>query len=187
MHKKWRLRYYNYLKNITSSWFMVTMTNKLQRSNERLILLQWFAEFALLIIFYISKLLKYVVVILEQLANIKLHHWTHRQCDQIGRFIGLWATFQRLWQQLICPNLLHFRAIFVKVSKNFFSKWNQFWPTFVDIWQLFTGHTGHSTRKDILTLYPSFSLSLFLPLTQMYCRPFKRNVRLLLGSYFGLL
>ena len=27
------------------------------------------------------------------------------QCDQIGRFIGLWATFQRLKQQLICPNL----------------------------------------------------------------------------------
>ena len=29
------------------------------------------------------------------------------QCDQIGRFIGLWATFKRLWQQLICPNLPH--------------------------------------------------------------------------------
>ena len=29
------------------------------------------------------------------------------QCDQIGRFIGLWATFESLWQQLICPNLLH--------------------------------------------------------------------------------
>ena len=31
----------------------------------------------------------------------------HAQCDQIGRFIGLCATFQSLWQQLICPNLLH--------------------------------------------------------------------------------
>ena len=30
-----------------------------------------------------------------------------RQCDQIGRFIGVWATFQSLWQQLICPNLPH--------------------------------------------------------------------------------
>ena len=29
------------------------------------------------------------------------------QCDQIGRFIALWATFQILWQQLLCPNLLH--------------------------------------------------------------------------------
>ena len=29
------------------------------------------------------------------------------QCDQIGRFIGLWATFQSLSQQLICQNLLH--------------------------------------------------------------------------------
>ena len=40
-----------------------------------------------------------------------------RQCDQIGQFIGLRATFQRLWQQLICPNLLHSQAILVKVSK----------------------------------------------------------------------
>ena len=29
------------------------------------------------------------------------------QCDQIGRFIGLWANFQSLWQQLFCPNLPH--------------------------------------------------------------------------------
>ena len=29
------------------------------------------------------------------------------QCDQIGRFIGLWATFQSLGQQLVCPNLPH--------------------------------------------------------------------------------
>ena len=29
------------------------------------------------------------------------------QCDQIGRFIGLCATFWSLWQQLIWPNLPH--------------------------------------------------------------------------------
>ena len=29
------------------------------------------------------------------------------QCDQIGQFIGLWAIFQSLWQQLIYPNLPH--------------------------------------------------------------------------------
>ena len=29
------------------------------------------------------------------------------QRDQIGRFIGLWATFQSLLQRLICPNLLN--------------------------------------------------------------------------------
>ena len=31
----------------------------------------------------------------------------HTQCDQIGRFFALWATFSSLWQQLICPNLSH--------------------------------------------------------------------------------
>ena len=30
------------------------------------------------------------------------------QCDQIGRFIALWATFQSLWQQLFCPNNPHY-------------------------------------------------------------------------------
>ena len=40
------------------------------------------------------------------------------QCDQIGRFVGFWATLQSLWQQLICPNLPHSKAIFVKVSKS---------------------------------------------------------------------
>ena len=45
---------------------------------------------------------------------------THsNQCDQIGRFIGLWATFQSLWQQLVCPNHPHSQAIFVNVSKSF--------------------------------------------------------------------
>ena len=40
------------------------------------------------------------------------------QCDQIGRFIALWATFQSLWQKLYCHNLLHSQAIFVYVSKS---------------------------------------------------------------------
>ena len=43
---------------------------------------------------------------------------TCHQCDQIGKFIVLWATFQSLWQQLIHPNLPHSKAIFVKVSKS---------------------------------------------------------------------
>ena len=35
----------------------------------------------------------------------------HNQCNQIGRFIGLWSTFQSLWQQLfaqICHILRQF-------------------------------------------------------------------------------
>ena len=32
---------------------------------------------------------------------------TYKQCDQIWRFIGRWATFQSLWQQLIWPNISH--------------------------------------------------------------------------------
>ena len=52
------------------------------------------------------------------------------QCDQIGRFIALFATIQSLWQQLICPNLLHSKAIFVKVSKSFIFLANSFLVNF---------------------------------------------------------
>ena len=43
---------------------------------------------------------------------------TPHQCDQIGQFIGLDATFQSLWQHLVCPNLTHSEAIFIEVSKS---------------------------------------------------------------------
>ena len=42
-----------------------------------------------------------------------------KQCDQIGQFIALWATFQSQWQQYFFPNCPHFWANFVKVSKSF--------------------------------------------------------------------
>ena len=64
------------------------------------------------------------------------------QCDQVGQFIGLWATFQSPRPQLICPNLLHFQAIFVKVSKSFIFLGKSFWVTFTDIRRFFTGHTA---------------------------------------------
>ena len=47
------------------------------------------------------------------------------QCDQIGRFIGLWSTLLSQWQQLVCPNLPHSLAIFLN-----FSNENHFWATF---------------------------------------------------------
>ena len=49
---------------------------------------------------------------------ICLHLVSCNQCDQIGQLIGLWATFQSLWKQLICSNLQHYQAIFVKMSKS---------------------------------------------------------------------
>ena len=58
----------------------------------------------------------------------------HNQCDQIGRFIELWAS---LWQQLICPNLSHSQTIFVKVSKSIILLVNSFLGAFIDIWQFF--------------------------------------------------
>ena len=54
----------------------------------------------------------------------------HTQCDQIGRFIGLLATFQSLWQQLICPNLLYSQAIFVNLSKSLISQVKPFLGNF---------------------------------------------------------
>ena len=55
------------------------------------------------------------------MQNLFFTHTTpyYYQCDQIWRFIGLWASFSSLWQQLICPNLPHSWAMFVKVLKSF--------------------------------------------------------------------
>ena len=51
------------------------------------------------------------------------------QCDQIGQFIALWATFLTLWQHIFCPNRHIFRQ-FLKVSKSFILLVKSFWPTF---------------------------------------------------------
>ena len=67
----------------------------------------------------------------------------HLQCDQIGRFIGLWATFQSFRPQLICPNLLHSKAIFVKVSKSFIFLVTSFLGNFYRHLAIFTGHTAY--------------------------------------------
>ena len=70
------------------------------------------------------------------------------QCDQIGRFIGLWTTFQSLWQQFICPNVLHSKAIFVKVSKSLILLVKSFLGKFKDIWRFFTGHTASNSGQS---------------------------------------
>ena len=77
------------------------------------------------------------------------------QCDQIKQFIGLLATFQSLWQQLVCPNLPHSLAIFVKVSKCFIFLVESFLGNFIDIWRLFAGHTA-SYPPTYLTTVPTF-------------------------------
>ena len=78
------------------------------------------------------------------LKQVRLY--LHRDtCDQIGRFIGLWATFSSLWQQLICPNLPHSKAIFVKVSKFIIFLVKSFWATFIDIWRFFSGLNDRDT------------------------------------------
>ena len=68
--------------------------------------------------------------------------FTSEQCDQIGRFFALWATFQSLWQQLIGPNLPHSKAIFVKVSKSISFLMKSFLGNFYRHFTIFSGHTG---------------------------------------------
>ena len=64
------------------------------------------------------------------------------QCDQIGQFIRLWAPFQSLWKQLICPNLQYSKAIFVKVSKSIIFLVISFLGNFYRHLATFTGHTA---------------------------------------------
>ena len=61
------------------------------------------------------------------------------QCDQIGWFIGYWAAFKSLCQQLFCPNLPH--TFFVQVSKYFiFGQLYRFLATFY--WSHCIQHTS---------------------------------------------
>ena len=43
----------------------------------------------------------------------------HNECDQIGRFIAFWATFQSLLATIILPKLPTLYAIFVRFCKIF--------------------------------------------------------------------
>ena len=90
------------------------------------------------------------------------------QCDQIGRFIALWATFQSPWQKLFFPN---FQAIFVNVSKSLTFLWNLFWTTFIDIWWLFTGHNGTANATNIYHLVDPRFTELRVDWTKMRVLP----------------
>ena len=79
-----------------------------------------------------------------------------KQCDQIGRFNGLWSIFESFWQQLICPNLPHSKSFFVKVSKSIiFLK--SFLGNFYRQLAIFSGHTADkSFNRPIRTIYFHF-------------------------------
>ena len=47
------------------------------------------------------------------------------QCDQIGRYIALWGTFQSLWQQLCCPNRRRFSQFWLSCQN--LSFWGNFY------------------------------------------------------------
>ena len=76
----------------------------------------------------------------------------HKQREQIGRFIGIRSTFG-LWQQLICPNLPHSQAIFVKVSKSIIFLVKSFLGNFCGHLAKKIGHTGHKLQS--FTLQPT--------------------------------
>ena len=62
-------------------------------------------------------------IVLKQLGNFRPQYQfsteAPEQCDRIGRFIELWATFQSLWQQLHLPKSLKFLGNFCKGVKIF--------------------------------------------------------------------
>ena len=65
-------------------------------------------------------------------------------------------SFQSLRQQLgILPKLPTILGIFCKVAEVFhFSCRNHFWATFIDIWRLFSGHTGAYSAKKFYIIGP---------------------------------
>ena len=53
-----------------------------------------------------------------------------RQCDQIGPFITLCATFQSPCQQLFCPNCKHISKSFILLAKSFMGNFYRHLATF---------------------------------------------------------
>ena len=67
---------------------------------------------------------------------------TSLQRVQIGQFIALWATFQSLYQQFICPNLPHSQTIFVNLSKYILFLVQSFLGNCYRHLAIFSGHTA---------------------------------------------
>ena len=65
------------------------------------------------------------------------HETSCDQCDQIGRFIALWATFLSLWLQLFCPNFHICRQFLNGVKIFHYSSEISFGPLFIHFWRLF--------------------------------------------------
>ena len=87
-------------------------------------------------------------------TSIQLKH-PSIQCDQIGRFIALWATFQSLLQQLFCPNRVTFLDNFCNGVKIFYFSSEIIFGQLLDIWLLITGHTASIqllTEKQLRTM-----------------------------------
>ena len=82
---------------------------------------------------------------LPSIPSIFLHSF---QCDQIRRFIGLRASFNSLWQQLIWPNCPHFRQFCKGVKICHFS--SQLLET-----------SGDFFLVTLVPIYLSFFLSFF--------------------------
>ena len=71
--------------------------------------------------------------------------YLQNKCDQIVWFIAIWATFQSIWLPKAlksCPNLPHYLAIFVKVSKSIIFLVKHFLGNFYRHMAIFSGHTG---------------------------------------------
>ena len=68
------------------------------------------------------------------------------QCDQICAIYWTLGNFKSHWQQLICPNLPHYRAIFVKVSKSIIFRVKSFLANFYRHLAIFSGHTAQMAK-----------------------------------------
>ena len=73
---------------------------------------------------------------------------TRRQCDQIWRFYGLWATFKSLRQQLICPNLPTFLGNFYRHLAIFIWSHCQKARLFFNIWPFITFKAAQNINKN---------------------------------------
>ena len=128
---------------ISNFWLLIGTQTK---SRETFLSVAWGWQVCVFVLVTIWPMLQSNARKVRLLLNkvIALYNRPQDQCDKIGRFIRLWASFWSLRQQLISPK-----------SPTFLGNFYHYWATFIDIWRFFSGHTAQDFQH-VGTLFSHF-------------------------------
>ena len=69
---------------------------------------------------------------------------------RLGDLLNFGQLFKASGSNYFAQISLILRLFLYRCQNLSFFKWNHFWPTFIDIWQFFSGHTGYNSQWHII-------------------------------------